>query len=380
MKRGFEKVSLPGLTAFVLLSAGGVAVLAMLWKFGIEEWLDPWLPGIHATDSEAERWEFVVMASLFSALALVVPAFVVARLFADRLAADRLASAVFDSAPQPMVVTDARRCIIAVNPAFEALTGHAAASIIGQPVGCLKSDQQDPAFYRELGRALDSSGSWAGELHNQRPDGSPYVIWLSITATRDAAGRVGEYIGVMTDITWRKQREEQALHLAMHDPLTGLANRRLFLERLQQVMASARVSGEVVALLFIDLDGFKQVNDSHGHAAGDEVLKVASQRLNACARAADMVARLAGDEFVILLREVESAEAAGVVARRCVDSLAEPITLAAVEARIGASIGIALSSHRVTSAEALMRLADGAMYEVKRRGRGAFLLNPESQA
>ena len=380
MKPNLDQLSWRGLLVFVLLSAFGVALLATGWKFGIEEWADAYLPGEHAPDNLAERWEFVVMASLFSALALVLPAFVVYRLLGERLAGNRLASAVFNAAPQAMVVTDAQRQVIAANPAFEHLSGYSAGEVVGQPISILKSDQQDGRFYAELNRILEETGAWSGEVRNRRPDDSLYVVWLSITATRNREGKIGEYVAVLTDITWRKEREEAALHLATHDPLTGLANRRLLMERLQQVMSSALVSGETIAVLFIDLDGFKQVNDTLGHAAGDEVLKVAALRLAACARSADMVGRLAGDEFVILLREVVRPMAAEIVAKRCIASIAEPIGVAGTSARVGASIGVALSSHRVESAEALLQAADAAMYEVKRQGRGAFLFSADDHA
>lgn len=380
MRPILDQLSLRDLLAFVLLSATGVALLAIGWKFGIEEWADPYLPGEHAPDSIAERWEFVVMASLFSALALVLPAFAVYRLLGERLAGNRLASAVFNAAPQAMVVTDVERRVIAANPAFEKLSGYTPAEVVGQPISILKSDQQSDQFYAEMNRILEETGAWSGEVRNRRPDGSLYVVWLSITATRSRESKVGEYVGVLTDITWRKEREEAALHQATHDPLTGLANRRLLMERLQQVMASALISGEIIALLFIDLDGFKQVNDTLGHAAGDEVLKVAAHRLAACARSADMVARLAGDEFVILLREVVKPVAAEIVAQRCLDSITEPIDIAGTLASVGASIGIALSSHRIGSAEALLQSADSTMYEVKRQGRGAFLFSTEEHA
>jgi len=350
----------------------GVALLAIVWKFGFEEFLDPFLPGDHGIDSVAERWEFVVAASLMSALALVLPAVIVYRLGHDRLKNSRLAAAVFNAAPQPMVVTDANRLVIAANPAFEQLTGYTAAEVIGQPIAILKSDQHDLSFYKSMGRSLDTEGAWSGEVHNQRPDGSAYVVYLSITTTHDAEGKVGEYVGVLTDITWRKQREEEALHLAMHDPLTGLPNRRLFEERLRQVFASAVICDETVALLYIDLDGFKGVNDTLGHAVGDEVLKLSAQRLAACARSADIVARLAGDEFVILLRNIESPAAAELVAGRCVDSLAEPIVIFGQTARVGASVGIALSSPSGTAAD-LLHTADSMMYAAKKLGRGTYV-------
>lgn len=371
MKSNFDQLSLRDLIAFVLLSAAGVALLAVAWKFGVEEWLDPYLPGEHVRDSTAERWEFVVMASVFAALALVLPAVTVYRLLAERLAGNRLASAVFNAAPQAMIVTDVHGRVIAANPAFAKLSGYRAELCVGQPISRFKSDLQGEEFYAGLQRVLRETGAWAGEVRNRRPDGSTYVAWLGITATHNRDGKVGEYVVVLTDITWRKEREEVALHQATHDALTGLANRRMLMEHLQQVLSAVPVSGEIVALLFIDLDGFKQVNDALGHAAGDQVLKAVAQRLAACARSADLVARLAGDEFVIVLRELTKPEAAEIFARRCIESVEQPIGVGSTAVCVGASIGIALSSQGVDSADALLQAADATMYEVKRDGRGA---------
>lgn len=361
--------------AFILLSAAIVALLAIFWKFGIEEFVDPYLPGEHAADSVAERWEFVVVATLFSVLSLLIPSAVVHRLVREHLAASRLTAAVFKSAPQPLVVTDRDRRVIAVNPAFEKLTGYPAEAIIHTAAFFFKSDLNNSTLYDEIWLVLDRNGAWSGEVHNRRPDGSQYIVWLNITATRDEAGEVSEFIGVLTDITWRKRQEEEAIHQATHDPLTGLANRRLFMERLEQVLASTPVTGERLAVLFIDLDGFKAINDGFGHAFGDAVLKESARRLAACARSADFAARLAGDEFVLLLRNVESVAEAEVVAQRCVERIGDLHEACAQAVAIGASIGVALSTPATDSADALLAAADKAMYAAKRRGKGAYALH-----
>lgn len=360
---------------FIGLSAATVALLAIFWKFGIEELADPYLPGEHAIDSLGERWEFVIVATLFSVLSLLIPSAVVRRLVRERLSASRLSAAVFRSAPLPMVVTDRKRRVIAANPAFEKLTGYLAEAVIHTPVSFLKSDLNKATLYHDIGRALDCNGAWSGEVRNRRPDGSQYIVWLNITATRDESGEVSEFIGVLTDITWRKRQEEEAIHQATHDPLTGLANRRLFMERLEQVLASIPVTGEWLAVLFIDLDGFKAVNDSLGHAAGDAVLKDAARRLASCARSADFLARLAGDEFVLLLRNVESAAEAEVVAQRCVKRIGELREANGQAVSVGASIGVALSTPATDSADALLAAADQAMYVAKRRGKGGYALH-----
>ena len=369
------KPSAGGVAAFVGLTAIAVAGLAILWKFGIEEIVDPYLPGQHDSDSVAERWEFVVAATLFSVLALLPPTLFVKRLLRERLAASRLSTAVFRSAPQPMVVTDRQRRVIAANPAFEKLTGYAADAVMLTPVDFLRTELNDAAVYDEMGHALAHEGAWSGELRNVRPDGSQYVVWLTVTATRDEAGEVSEFIGVLTDITWRKRQEEEAIHQATHDPLTGLANRRLFMERLGQVLASVPVTGERIAVLFIDLDGFKQINDAGGHATGDAVLRETARLLSSCARGADFLARFAGDEFVILLRNVESADEAEVVAQRCVDRVGALRAVGNSKVSIGASVGVALSSPLTVSADALLADADWAMYVAKRGGKGRFAIH-----
>jgi diguanylate cyclase (GGDEF)-like protein/PAS domain S-box-containing protein len=357
------------LLGFLAASTLAVALLASLWKFGFEETMDPYLPGLHAVDSLAERWEFVISCSLFALLSLVIPSIVGYRLLTEHLAALRFSSEVFTAAPQPMAVADAKGHIVAVNLAFEQLTGRTSETLLGHPTDTLwglEAAQELPLMVRE---ELAAHGAWSGEVRNQRPDNSTYVVWLSIKAARDPQGVVREYIASLTDITWRKQREESTLHLAMHDPLTDLANRRMFMEHLQQVTAAARVSGEILAVLFIDLDDFKQINDHLGHAIGDEVLKTVAHRLRTRARSADLVARFGGDEFVMLLRNIESQESAILVAERCRQAVEQPLLIDGLSINIGASIGRALSGHQVLSADSLLERADSAMYEVKKQRR-----------
>lgn len=352
---------------FLLTTGGVVALLAFGWKFGVEEWLDPFLPGEHATDSIAERWEFVIAATLFAVAATAAPSLIVVRLLRERMTADRLSAAVFDSAPQPMLVTDHERKILAVNPALEELSGWLRSDLVGRPVSTLRSGDHPDEFYSSISQALDTKGAWTGEVSNRRHDGSPYAAALAITGVRDDSGKVIQFIGVLTDITWRKQREEQALYDATHDPLTGLANRRLFMNHLRQVIAASRVSPERFAALFLDLDGFKRVNDTHGHAVGDSLLIEVAKRLSHNGRAADLTARLAGDEFVMIFREIASREDAEAAAGRVLNSLAEPLELAEQRLEVRASVGIALYPEDGLTADALLAHADREMYRFKAR-------------
>lgn len=351
---------------FLVLTTIGVAVLAITWKFHFEEHIDPFLPGHHAVDSLAERWEFVIAACLFSMLSMLLPAAVVYRLFGERAASARRSAAVFDTAPQPMLIVDRQRRVIEVNSAFERLTGLPGNDLKGKPLERLPLDRDVAGIFNRLDGRDPGAGSAAGEVRGRRLDGSVYVVWLSATATRGPTGDAQEYIVVLTDVTSRKHREERTLRLAMHDALTDLANRRLFIQRLDQVLAAARVGGETVALLFIDLDGFKLINDQHGHAVGDEVLKAVATRLRSVARSVDLVARLGGDEFVLLARDLDGAAAAHAIVERCRQTLEKPLQVGDIELPIRASIGVALSHHGDETPEALLKAADLAMYEVKR--------------
>jgi len=351
---------------FLVLTTLGVAVLAITWKFHFEEHIDPFLPGHHAVDSLAERWEFVIAACLFSLLSMLLPAAVVYRLFGERAASARRSAAVFDTAPQPMLLVDRQRRVIEANSAFERLSGLHGDALRSKPLEQLPLERDVLEIFARLNDRQFSAGSASGEVRGRRPDGSVYVVWLSVTVTQGPAADAEEYIVVLTDITARKHREERTLRLAMHDPLTDLANRRLFMQRLDQVLAAARVGGETVALLFIDLDGFKPINDQHGHAVGDQVLQGVAERLRSVARSVDLVARLGGDEFVLLARDLDSDQAAQAIVHRCRQTLEQPLQVDGIELPIRASIGVALSHHGGDTAEALLKAADLAMYEVKR--------------
>jgi len=281
----------------------------------------------------------------------------------------QIAAAVFDHAAEGIIVTDSENRILRVNPAFTSITGYTPGEAIGQTPDFLNSGRHDAAFYEAIRQALAERGHWEGEIWNRHKNGSLYVEWLTITTVQDDAGDAGKYVATFTDITKRKQAEEQLRHKAHHDPLTDLSNRALFQDRLDGALAASRRYERQLGLLAIDLDFFKEVNDSLGHQAGDEVLVEVAKRLLSCVREADTVARLGGDEFAILLTEVGGAAEVERVAHRALELLAQPFRLAAGTANISGSIGMVLYPEHGEDAETLRRLADRALYAIKASGR-----------
>ena len=281
----------------------------------------------------------------------------------------RLQQQAIDSTREALVITDARSRIVSVNPAFTAITGYTAAQAIGRDPRFLASGRHDAAFFAGMWDALGRSGHWRGEIWNRRCNGELFPAWQTISCVRNAAGEVVNYVALFSDIGALKQAEERALHLAHHDMLTGLPNRLLFAAQLAQSLQRAHRQGQQIALLFLDLDRFKSVNDTLGHAAGDELLRVVAARLRAAVRAEDTVARLGGDEFTVVLEEVAGAAAAAATARKLHDAIAAPMELQGRTITVSAAIGIALFPAHGSDADALMRAADVAMYRAKRRGR-----------
>jgi diguanylate cyclase (GGDEF)-like protein/PAS domain S-box-containing protein len=285
----------------------------------------------------------------------------------------RISSIAFET-QEAIIVTDADAKIISVNHSFEKLTGYSANEAIGQNPSILQSGRNDAEFYRSMWYSLRENGSWSGEMWDKRKDGTFYPKWLTITTVRNEAGQITHYVAIFMDISERKRAEEEIHRLAFYDTLTQLPNRRLLMDRLDQALAASQRSGSHGALMFMDLDNFKALNDTQGHDIGDLLLVEVSTRLKHCVRESDTVARLGGDEFVVILQElgesaIHSANQAETVAEKIVSILGEPYLLNNYEHHSGVSIGVCLFHGRDAKLEELLKRADTAMYQAKQGGR-----------
>ncbi len=294
---------------------------------------------------------------------------VTAELAAEREA--EISSAVFENAAEAILVTDAENRIVRVNPAFTAITGFVPNDVLGQDPKILKSGRNDAAFYEGMWQKLLATGRWQGEIWNRRKNGELFIEWLSITHVERGAGE-GNYVATFTDITQRKEAEEVIRHKANHDALTNLPNRALFHDRLQSGIASSRRYERKFALIYLDLDHFKEVNDTLGHPAGDTLLIEVSRRLLACVRESDTVARLGGDEFAVLLPEVHDILQVEEAAQRALDALARPFNLAEGVAHVTGSLGIVMFPEHGSNAELIQRHADLALYAAKEAGKNCY--------
>jgi diguanylate cyclase (GGDEF)-like protein/PAS domain S-box-containing protein len=284
----------------------------------------------------------------------------------------RLSATVLEHIADGVMVIDAAGRIVAINPAFTQITGYTEIEALGQDSTLTRSSRHDLSFYQRLWDELGESGFWRGEIWNMRKNGELYLEWLTISAVRDNAGDISHYVAVFSDITKVKESQDKLDHMAHHDPLTALPNRLLFHDRLQHALLRAARDGEQLAILFIDLDRFKNVNDTLGHHVGDALLKQVASALTAQLRDGDTLARLGGDEFIVLLENIDGAAGAGHVAGKLVAMFEQPFMVSDYELFVTGSVGISVYPDDATDLNMLIRNADVAMYQAKARGRNGY--------
>ncbi|CAG9173445.1 Inosine-5'-monophosphate dehydrogenase [Cupriavidus laharis] len=284
----------------------------------------------------------------------------------------KLADRVFEATLDGVMVTDLNGVIERVNPAFTELTGYSQAEAIGQTPRLLSSGKQGPDFYQSLWRQLHEHGSWQGEIWNRRKNGELYLEYLSISGIHNPDGHCTHYAAIFSDITQRRQDEERLNHLAMHDALTALPNRTLFSERLKHAIAHAERAGRRVAVMFLDLDRFKLINDTMGHGVGDHALKIIAQRLKQAIRETDTVARLGGDEFTVVIEDIEDIRHVAQIAQSLLSVVGHPIDTHGQTVFVTPSIGISIYPDDGTDPQQLLMQADLAMYEAKDEGKNNF--------
>lgn len=284
----------------------------------------------------------------------------------------RLAASVFANSYDGILITDADGVIVDVNPAFSRITGYPKEEVIGAKPNILASGRHTPAFYAAMWQALRAEDFWQGEIMNRNKSGKLLVELLSIAAIRDDDGNLQHYIGDFTDISRLKEHEAELERIAHYDVLTGAPNRRLLADRLGQAIPRARRNGKPLAVCYLDLDGFKRINDQYGHEAGDRLLIKITQRLQAILREEDTLARMGGDEFVLLLTDLPSAQECHLVLDRALEAIGRPVLIDGVEVSVSASIGAAMSPPEGLDGDILLRHADQAMYRAKEAGKHRY--------
>ncbi len=283
-----------------------------------------------------------------------------------------LMASVYDSLHAAVMITNEAGNIIAANPAFTRITGYASSEVLGRNPRLLSSGRHDHGFYCAMWQQLLEQNFWQGEIWNRRKNGEVYPEWLSITKVHRESGNDIHYVGIFSDISEQKSAQQRIEYLAHHDQLTGLPNRALLRERFERASAHSMRAGEQVALMFLDLDNFKYVNDVFGHSMGDKLLCLVTHRLHACLREVDILSRLGGDEFVAVLTGIKEASAVAMVAEKIVLSLRNPFDIDGNVFHIGVSIGISLHPTDAADFDALLKHADMAMYQAKANGRDTY--------
>ena len=287
-------------------------------------------------------------------------------------AVSRLSALVLNASTASIVVTDADNRIVNVNPAFTHITGYECGEAIGRDPSMLSSGKESEAFYRCMWQALKETGHWEGEWWNRRKDGVEYAEQVHMYVLRNPDDSVYRYVKIATDITEKKRLDEHVWRLANYDAVTNLPNRRLFIDRLEQEMKKCQRSGDSLAIFYVDLDRFKEINDEYGHDVGDLLLVEAACRISGCIRSTDIVARQGGDEFIVLLSGLTETSQIDVVAGSIIDLLAQPFLIGDIETNISGSIGISIYPNDADDEKDLIRKADQAMYLAKSQGRNRF--------
>lgn len=288
------------------------------------------------------------------------------------IARDKINELVFDYIQEGVMVTDSNGTILSVNPAFQVVTGYSAKEAIGKQPNILRSGIHDSNFYNQMWNKIRSDGVWSGEVWNKRKNGDLYPEWLTILAVKDKSGSVTQYVGVFTDITNQKTAEEELKKLAHRDPLTGMANRYSFNVRTKSLIETSASFGQKLALFFLDLDRFKQVNDTFGHKAGDDLLVDMSNRIKSLLGNKDFIARLGGDEFSIALANIRHPREAFQLAEAIIQSFEKPFVISGHDIYMSTSIGISFFPEDGEDIDTLLVKADKAMYESKQNGRNQF--------
>ena len=277
----------------------------------------------------------------------------------------QLVSKAFENTAEGIFITDEKADIISINKAFTEITGFNPDEVLGEKTHHFQSEHRDQDFFDQMWDSLNVTGRWQGEIWNRNKDGEIFPEWLTISTVKDEQGEVANYIGIFTDITARKKSEERLRYLATHDPLTDLPNRDLFEDRLSHTLARARRKRNEAAVLQLDLDNFKSINDSYGHSVGDRLLQIISDRLKGCLRKSDTVARMGGDEFTFILEEIPNNSVCSNVAEKILNVLAEPILIDGHSLSITASIGISIFPDDGHDPATLLSHSDIAMYNSK---------------
>ena len=282
------------------------------------------------------------------------------------------AAQVFEAASEGIMITDKEKRMISVNPAFSTITGYTCSEVIGKSPGVLSSSRQDKVFYQQMWNSIENTGKWQGKIWNQNKKGDIYPEWLSISSLADKDGKSNGYIGIFSDITKLVEAQQMILQQANFDALTQLPNRNLFFDRLQQAMIQAKRQNQQLGIMFIDLDGFKVINDSLGHSQGDMILQKIAERMRQVSRESDVFARFGGDEFTCLISNIKSASDIIPFVEKLLQAIDTPVTVKGITLHITASIGISIYPDNGDDAETLIKHADNAMYKAKDDGRNTY--------